>query len=114
MTVETFQGNYPEMVTVVKKTHSLRHNFDLILVGFVDAKAFKQKIWQALSVLTETAQLKNCSERTEKPLHCVWICQWNGAENCYGYEWTEGEYLVSHAGRLWWCLPISFYLGKMT
>lgn len=38
MTVETSQGNYPDMVAIVEKTHALRHNLDLILVGLIEAR----------------------------------------------------------------------------
>ena len=42
MTVETSQGNYPDMAAVVEKTHALRHNLDLILVGLVEARVTKE------------------------------------------------------------------------
>ena len=42
MTIETSQGNYPDMSEVVEKTHSLRHNLDLILVGLVEARTVEE------------------------------------------------------------------------
>lgn len=39
MTVETSQGKYPDMASVVEKTHTLRHNLDMILVGLIEARA---------------------------------------------------------------------------
>lgn len=42
MTIETSQGKYPNMAAVVEKTHALRHNLDLILVGLVEARVTKE------------------------------------------------------------------------
>ena len=38
MTVETSQGNFPDMGSVVEKTHSLRQNVNSILVGLIEAR----------------------------------------------------------------------------
>jgi riboflavin biosynthesis pyrimidine reductase len=44
MTVETSQGNYPDMVAIVEKTHALRHNLDMILVGLIEARADREEV----------------------------------------------------------------------
>ncbi len=44
MTVETSQGKYPDMVTVVEKTHALRHILDMILVGLIEARADREEV----------------------------------------------------------------------
>ena len=38
-TFETSKRNYPDMVAIVEKTHALRHNLDMILVGLIEARA---------------------------------------------------------------------------
>ena len=38
MTLETSQGNFPEMERIVGKTHALRQELDLILVGLIEAR----------------------------------------------------------------------------
>lgn len=44
MTVETSQGKYPDMVTVVEKAHALRHILDMILVGLIEARADREEV----------------------------------------------------------------------
>lgn len=44
MTVEISQGKYPDMVTVVEKTHALRHILDMILVGLIEARADREEV----------------------------------------------------------------------
>lgn len=42
MTVETSQGNFPDMKTVAEKTHELRQKLDSILVGLIEARVFEE------------------------------------------------------------------------
>lgn len=42
MTVETSQGNFPDMKNVVEKTHELRQKLDSILVGLIEARVFEE------------------------------------------------------------------------
>lgn len=42
MTLETSQGNYPDMEIVAKKTNALRNSLDQILVGLVEARVTKE------------------------------------------------------------------------
>ena len=44
MTVETSQGNYPDMVAIVEKTHALRHNLDMILAGLIEARVDREEV----------------------------------------------------------------------
>ena len=42
MTLETSQGNYPDMEIVAEKTNALRNSLDQILVGLVEARVGKE------------------------------------------------------------------------
>ena len=42
MTLETSQGNYPDMEIVAEKTNALRNSLDQILVGLVEARVTKE------------------------------------------------------------------------